>query len=119
MDAVAEGAAAAGGLTVGLLPGPDAQASPPSRHLQVVLFTGLGQARNVPLVLSAHAVLALAGGWGTLSEIAHALKHRIPVVSLGSWTPVPPGATPDPLLVIAHTPEEAVKEVLKLARQGK
>jgi uncharacterized protein (TIGR00725 family) len=116
MAAAAEGAARAGGLTLGILPGADDRLSPPNEAIEVAIFTGMGQARNVALVLSAAAVLAVGGGWGTLSEIAHALKQRIPVVTLGSWEPVLPSGARDPLLVRTETPEEAVKKVLELAQ---
>ena len=107
MEAASRGARAHGGLTVGILPGPDATASAPNEAIGIRLFTGMGQARNLSVVLSAAAVIAVGGGWGTLSEIALALKHRIPVVCLRSWVLDPP-AGPDPLLFNAESPEEAV-----------
>jgi uncharacterized protein (TIGR00725 family) len=115
MAAAAEGALKAGGQTVGILPGPNAQASPPNDSIQVAIFTGMGQARNLVLVQSAHALLALPGGWGTLSEIALALKQGIPVVSLGSWEPRPPSGEDSPGPVTADSPRDAVEKVLDLA----
>lgn len=85
MAGASEGARAGGGLTVGVLPGRGAAESPPNEDIEIALFTGLGQARNLVVVLSAEAVIAVGGGWGTLSEIALAAKHGIPVVLLGSW----------------------------------
>ncbi len=83
MDSVAEGAAAAGGTVVGILPGPDrAQAS---AHLTLAIATGLGEARNAVLTTAADAVIAIGGGWGTLSEIGLARKRRRPVVTLAGW----------------------------------
>jgi len=79
-----------------------------------VLYTGLHQARNQVVVLSSAAVIAIGGGWGTLSEIAFALKFRIPVVLLGSWTLRRPDGLADPLLLHARTPADAVA----LARQA-
>ncbi len=84
MEHAARGAAEAGGQAVGILPGRNARESPPNPHLSLALFTGLGQARNQVLVLSAGAVIAIGGGWGTVSEIALASKHGIPVVALGA-----------------------------------
>lgn len=107
MEAASRGARDHDGLTVGILPGPDAQASAPNEAIQVRLFTGMGQARNLSVVLSAAAVIAVGGGWGTLSEIALALKHRIPVICLRSWNLDPPTG-PDPLLFSADSPREAV-----------
>lgn len=81
MDASARGASEAGGLVVGVLPDDDAHAA--SRHLDVAIRTGMGDARNAINVLSSDVVIALAGGAGTLSEIALALKAGRPVVTLG------------------------------------
>ena len=85
MEAACRGAQEAGGRTVGILPGVDAADSPPNTYLDVRLFTGMGQARNLCVVLSSDVVIAVGGGWGTLSEIALAQKHGVPVVLLQSW----------------------------------
>ncbi|MBS3957540.1 MAG: TIGR00725 family protein [Clostridiales bacterium] len=84
MAASAEGASAMGGLVVGILPGDDHSGIAPGVDLAVL--TGMGDARNVINVLSSHVVVALQGGAGTLSEIAHALNSRRPVVVIG-WDP--------------------------------
>jgi hypothetical protein len=68
-------------------------------------------------VLSAAAVVAVGGGWGTLSEIALALKHGIPVVSLESWWPERPDGAAEPLLARAATPRRAVAAALGAARR--
>lgn len=115
MAAVAAGVREGGGLAVGVLPGVDATSSPPAPGVGVRIFTGMGQARNLVLVLSADAVIAVGGGWGTLSEVAMALKHGIPVVSLESWNPRRPGGAEEPLLHTASRPEEAVKLAMGLA----
>ena len=115
MAAASLGARRAGGLVVGILPGADATASRPNDGVEVALFTGLGQARNVVLVLSAAAVVAVGGGWGTLSEIATALKHGRPVVLLESWDLQRPDGVPEPLLHRAADPESAVARALRLA----
>ena len=109
MEAAAEGALLAGGRTVGVLPGLDEKSSPPNDHLDVVLYTGLQQARNQILVLSAQAVIAIGGGWGTLSEIAMALKFRVPVVLLSSWELRRPDGLKDPLMFEARTAKDAVE----------
>jgi uncharacterized protein (TIGR00725 family) len=83
MEAVAEGAAAAGGMVIGILPGADrAQAN---AHLTVAIATGLGEARNAVLTAAADAVIAVGGGWGTLSEIGLARRQGRPVVALAGW----------------------------------
>lgn len=99
MEAACQGCAEAGGLTVGILPGVDAaQANP---WVRVVIPTGLGQARNVLVVMAGCGAIAVAGGPGTLSEIGHAIKMGRPVVGLGTWAL--------PGLAEADTPEEAVE----------
>ncbi len=115
MEAASRGARDAGGLVVGVLPGRDAGESPPNDAVGVALFTGLGQARNLVVALSGAAAIAVGGSWGTLSEIALALKHGIPVVSLDSWRPRRPDGRDEPLLHVASTAEEAVARALELA----
>ncbi len=81
MEAVAKGAAGAGGLTVGILPGHSAEEANP--YIEIPIVTGMGNARNVIVAGTPRAIIALEGGWGTLSEIALALKMGVPVISLG------------------------------------
>lgn len=83
MEAAARGAREAGGLTVGILPGPSAAEG--NRFLDVRLATDMGHARNVILVRSSDAVIAVSGGYGTLSEIAIARKIGIPCVGIRTW----------------------------------
>jgi len=85
MEAASRGAREAGGLTVGILPGAGAAESPPNPYVELALYTGLGEARNWVNVCASDALIAVGGGFGTLSEIALALKARKPVVLLGSW----------------------------------
>ena len=80
MEAVARGAKANGGTTVGILPGADPAAANP--YIDVPLATGLGEMRNFLIVRSAHALIAIGGGVGTLSEIALARRIGKPVVGL-------------------------------------
>lgn len=83
MEAAAKGAKEAGGLTVGILPG--AERSDANPWIEVAVATDMGHARNAIIVRSADAVVAIGGEYGTLSEVALALKMNKPVVSLGSW----------------------------------
>jgi uncharacterized protein (TIGR00725 family) len=83
MEAACRGAKAAGGTTVGILPGPDRRAA--NAYVDIALATGLGEARNALIVRAADALVAVGGGFGTLSEIALALRAGTPVVGLGSW----------------------------------
>jgi uncharacterized protein (TIGR00725 family) len=83
MEAACRGAKDAGGTTVGILPGTDRAAANP--FVDVAVATGLGEARNALVVRAADAVIAIGGGYGTLSEIALALKAGKRVVGLETW----------------------------------
>ncbi|MCX7790975.1 MAG: TIGR00725 family protein [Chloroflexaceae bacterium] len=107
MAAACRGAARAGGLTVGVLPQADPDAANP--YVSLAIATGMGQARNLVLVQSADAVIAIGGEYGTLSEIALARKMGRPVVGLLTWDLGPPH------LLAVTSPEEAVDQALRLA----
>ena len=83
MEAACRGARSKGGMTVGLLPSTDRESA--NGWVQVAIPTGLGEARNALIVRAADVLIAIGGGWGTLSEIALARKAGKPVVGLGSW----------------------------------
>lgn len=82
MEAVARGASEAGGVTVGILPGRDEADA--NDWITLPLPTGMGEARNALVVRAAEAVVAVGGGWGTLSEIALARKMGRSVATLGT-----------------------------------
>lgn len=111
MEAVCRGARQAGGLTVGILPGQDASAANDAVLLPIV--SGLGEARNMVLIGSAEAVIAVGGGWGTLSEIALARRVGLMVVGLSSW----PASGATELVEAAPDPATAVQRALAAARQ--
>jgi len=115
MEAASRGARLAGGLTVGILPGESADEANAWVALPVV--TGLGEARNAVLIRSVQAVIAVGGGYGTLSEIAFALKFGRPVVGLGTWQAVGKEEALLPIHV-ARGAEEAVRLVLSLPDQS-
>jgi uncharacterized protein (TIGR00725 family) len=94
MEAASRGARDAGGFTVGVLPGANAAESPPNPYVELPLYTGLGEGRNWVNVCASDAIIAIGGGFGTLSEIALALKARKPLVLVGSWQLEAAGATP-------------------------
>jgi uncharacterized protein (TIGR00725 family) len=106
MTAVCRGAQAAGGTTVGLLPGGDRATGNP--YLTVALPTGLGEGRNVLLVRASDALIAVGGGFGTLSEIALALRVGLPVVGLATWGLALAGDPVD-AFPVAQSPEEATR----------
>lgn len=83
MEAACRGAAEAGGLTIGVLP--DADRALMNDYVRIPIVTGLGRARNLVIVLTADALIAVDGGYGTLSEIAFALQHGKPLAGLGTW----------------------------------
>ncbi len=112
MEYVAKGAREEGGFVVCVLPGLRST-TPPNKYCNVSIFTGMGQARNVILVVSSCAVLAIGGKWGTLSEIALARKHEVPVITLHSWN------LGDESVITARDPYEAVRLVKKHARLSK
>ena len=107
MEAVSRGAAGAGGTVLGILPGSDRADA--NEHVTLALTTGMGEMRNALVVRAADAVIAVGGAYGTLSEIAFALKFNKPVASLGSWEI-------DPSIMRASSPEEAVEWVLARLR---
>jgi uncharacterized protein (TIGR00725 family) len=108
MAAAAQGCCDAGGLTIGILPGPDAAAANP--WIRIPIPTGLGEARNTLVVRAADAVLAIGGRWGTLSEIALAVKTGTPVGLLG----IPPAKGLD--LPVFESSEQAIRWALASAR---
>jgi uncharacterized protein (TIGR00725 family) len=83
MEAVSRGATGAGGTVLGILPGADR--SEANEHVTVVLATGMGEMRNTLVVRAADTVIAVGGAYGTLSEIAFALRTGVPVIGIGSW----------------------------------
>ena len=113
MEAASKGAAEAGGIVIGVLPGlSPADANP---HVTHAVPTGTGHARNLAVVASGEAVIAVGGEWGTLSEIAFARKLGRPVVAMRSWM-LRNRAGTDPGIVEAEAPEEAVRLALDAAR---
>jgi uncharacterized protein (TIGR00725 family) len=112
MEAAAGGCMNAGGKTVGILPGDSRLDANP--YLTVSVATGMGEARNAVVVRTADAVIAIHGEFGTLSEIALALKMHKPVVGLGTWELSKLGV-PVESIVRATTAEEAVRDALRLA----
>jgi uncharacterized protein (TIGR00725 family) len=99
MEAACRGAKEAGGLTVGILPGTDRAAA--NAFVEVAIPSGLGEARNALVVRAVDALIAVGGGYGTLSEIALALKAGKRVVGLDSWDIDGVVAAADPAAAVA------------------
>ncbi len=115
MEAACKGAKFAAGLTVGVLPGTDfSQANP---YVDIPIVTGLREARNAIIARTAQAMIAIGGSYGTLSEIALALRFGTPVISLRSWWMGRDGH-PSPPILRADTPEQAVTLALSQARSS-
>ncbi len=85
MGAAARGARAGGGISVGLLPGGNRDDAAP--ELTVALPTGLGEVRNALLVRAVDVLVCVGGSWGTLSELALAVRTGVPVIGLRTWVP--------------------------------
>ena len=113
MEAAAQGAAEAGGTVIGILPGPDPADA--NAFVSVAIPTGMGEMRNALIVRTAAAVVAVGGGYGTLSEIGLALKLGRPVIGINTWELRSAGET-DGGIVVAATAVEAVALALDRVR---
>lgn len=118
MEAACRGAKEAGGQTVGIISYDRDCGEAPNPYVDIPIYTGMGQARNIIIVKSADAVIAVGGRYGTLSEIALALAHGIPVVGLKTWSFARNGV-PDASISLANGPQEAVEKAIALARKGR
>ena len=114
MEAACKGAKSAGGTTIGILPGSDPAEA--NEWVDIPICTGLGFGRNVIVVKTGRAVVAVGGAYGTLSEIGHALGDGIPVVGLDTWINIR-GGEEDRSIVRATGPADAVDKVIKAAER--
>ena len=105
MEAACRGAKSKGGTTIGILPGRDK--SEANSFVDIPIVTGMGEARNIIIVRSAAAVIAIGGEHGTLSEIAFCLKFKVPLVGIKTWDF-------DPAIVHVDTPGEAVDKAFEM-----
>jgi uncharacterized protein (TIGR00725 family) len=115
MEAVCRGAKSAGGVTIGILPG--GRAGDANRYVDIPIVTGMGYSRNVIVVHTGLAVIAIGGAFGTLSEIGHALGDNIPVVGLKTWefSKNGDGVPIDQAIIAALDPVDAVDKALAAA----
>ena len=111
MEAACKGASQEGGLTIGILPGDNSLGA--NEYVKIPIVTGVGYARNMAVVKSAQAVIAIGGSYGTLSEIGHALQGGLPVIGLETWDISRKGKDKCPIIE-AKTPAEAVEKALEL-----
>ncbi|HID27098.1 MAG TPA: TIGR00725 family protein [Methanosarcinales archaeon] len=109
MEAAAHGAKLAGGTTIGILPGYNKEDANP--YVDIVIVTGISHARNVLVVRSSDAIIAMKGSYGTLSEIAFALKMEKPIITIkGYWNLDG--------MIIAENPRAAVDLAFKLIHKN-
>ena len=114
MEAAARGAHGVDGEVIGILPGEDRGEANP--HVTHVVATGIGHARNLAVVASADAVIAIGGEWGTLAEMAFARRLGRPVVALRSWQVSGEGTMAgSPGIEVASSATEAAELALALA----
>jgi len=114
MESACRGAKREGGTTIGILPGGDRGNA--NQWVDFPIPTAMGQARNVLIVRTGQAVIAIGGRYGTLSEIGHALKASVPVVGLKTWSISRDGHT-DSSIFEARTAVEAVDKAIEVANE--
>lgn len=114
MEAACKGASDEGGLTIGILPGDNRQTA--NEYVKIPIVTGIGYARNVAVVKTAQAVIAIDGSYGTLTEIGHALQSGIPVIGLGTWS-LSINGREDNNIISAKSPKEAVAKAMALLKK--
>jgi uncharacterized protein (TIGR00725 family) len=114
MAAVAAGVKSQGGVVIGIRPNDSREGA--SEDLSVTLVTNMGEARNAIIVWSADAVISIGGSWGTLSEVALAMRRgTVPVVSLGGWRILDRDGRPVPGISYVETAEDAVRQAINVS----
>ena len=118
MEAVCRGAKAEGGTTIGILPG--RAAAEANSYVDIPIVTSMGYSRNVIVVHTGEAVIAVGGAYGTLSEIGHALSDGIPVIGLKTWplTTNGDGVDIENAIIQAESPSDAVDKDLAAVAAG-
>jgi uncharacterized protein (TIGR00725 family) len=113
MEAACKGASSEGGTTIGILPSDKADTANP--YVKIPIATGMGEARNLIIVRTAQSIIAVSGEYGTLSEIAFALKNNKPVVGLNTWS-LRKNGEDVPAIIPADNATDAVDKALELAQ---
>ncbi len=115
MEACCKGAKEESGLTVGILPSEEENTA--NKYVDIKIPTGFGYARNVPIVLAGHAIIAIDGSFGTLSEIGYSLTYNKPIIGLKTWKAQPCDNEDMPFIIRAETAKEAVKIAISEAKK--
>jgi uncharacterized protein (TIGR00725 family) len=115
MEAASKGAIEEGGLTIGILPGDNRKDANP--YVQIPIVTGIGYARNVAVVKSSQAIIAIDGSYGTLTEIGYALQSGIPVIGLNTWS-LSIDDKVDKSIIPAKNPKDAVDKAIELIKNS-
>ena len=114
MEDTCRGARAEGGLTIGVIPGDDPKSANP--YVQIPIVTGIGYARNVIIVKTAQAIIAVGGGYGTLTELGYALDSKKPVIGLKTWK-FSRNNRMDKSIIRVNSAKEAVSKALKQVKR--
>ena len=114
MEDTCRGARAEGGLTIGVIPGDDPKSANP--YVQIPIVTGIGYARNVFIVKTAQAIIAVGGGYGTLTELGYALDSKKPVIGLKTWK-FSRNNRMDKSIIRVNSAKEAVSKALKQVKR--
>ena len=114
MEDACRGARAEGGLTIGVIPGDDPKSANP--YVQIPIVTGIGYARNVIIVKTAQAIIAVGGGYGTLTELGYALDSKKPVIGLKTWK-FSRNNRMDKSIIRVNSAKEAVSKALKQVKR--
>lgn len=115
MEAACKGAGEEGGLSIGILPTADENSA--NEYVDIKIPTGLGYARNMAVILSSHAVIAIDGSYGTLSEIGYTLTFNKPIIGLKTWKVRPYYSENTPYIIRARSAREAVRLAIKEAKE--
>jgi uncharacterized protein (TIGR00725 family) len=115
MEAACKGAVSEGGLTIGILPGEDRSSANP--YVKIPIVTGVGYARNVAVVRTAQAVIAIDGSYGTLTEIGYALQAGISVIGLGTWALSIDGQVENNIIITKNAKEAVAKAIAAAKKQ--
>ncbi|MGD1119618.1 MAG: TIGR00725 family protein [Dehalococcoidales bacterium] len=115
MEAACRGACDEGGMTIGILPGESRNDANP--YVRIPILTGIGYARNIAVVKSSRAIIAVDGAYGTLTEIGYALQGGTPVIGLDTWSLAIKGKT-DKNIINAKNPKDAVDKAISLIKKS-